>query len=411
MYLFEVPWRTEKKSNLFVSIIDASGSMNSYWKAVAENFNKYVPGENAVTITFDNRIHHCADNKLGPEIRTHGGGMTNIPQAFEAMDEQLEKYPKTVAATVLFISDGQDNNLSTLEERMQKLKGHQGRSITFLCMGIQSQFPTFLSMYLRELYHNTQSTIPALYLIEYFSEAAVFNKFETMKEHFLMKKRIKVAPPTREFPWNSPVDDIYEGTMILTDESMLLVEGKEYNLGEKSVNLDAVMALFRSYVQELQMLSLQKSPSVKDYAQVALETMKIVIEYYKDLTGIDLYIDEEESKVLTYKFADRVVRNKLRHNQFRIKSYVENIAALTQGSGVKDLSEWEAAKKIGIGTITGTYHQKALKLKKFTVEMFTAIKNDFIRVYKDLKIGTESTQEASVITLQNQKEIFLRKYS
>jgi hypothetical protein len=85
---------------------------------------------------------------------------------------------------VLFISDGEDDHPNTLEQRLKTLKGNQGKTITFLCLGVESQFPLFMSMYLREVYHNTQGTIPALFLIEYGSDKAFFNKFEQLKQHF-----------------------------------------------------------------------------------------------------------------------------------------------------------------------------------------------------------------------------------
>jgi hypothetical protein len=102
----------------------------------------------------------------------------------------LEKHllslpPTTLNVTVLFISDGQDSKAGTLESRLKTLKGNtRGLIINFICLGIQSGFPTFLSMRLRELYHKGDETIPALYLIEYASEKAFFNKFESMRKYF-----------------------------------------------------------------------------------------------------------------------------------------------------------------------------------------------------------------------------------
>jgi hypothetical protein len=45
--------------------------------------------------------------------------------------------------------------------------------------------------------------------------------------------------------------------------------------------------------------------------------------------------------------------------------------------GIGQLNEYEAAKRIGIGTITGKYHQKALALKGITVKDFQKIKEEF----------------------------------
>lgn len=87
---------------------------------------------------------------------------------------------------------------------MLKLKGGQGRDIIFLCLGIQSGFPTKISMHLRELYHTGDETIPAIYLIEYASEKAFFNKFETMSKCFKSSNTVKIEAGKyyiKEYPW------------------------------------------------------------------------------------------------------------------------------------------------------------------------------------------------------------------
>lgn len=79
----------------------------------------------------------------------------------------------------MFISDGQDttNGEEKLLQKMKTLRGGLGRDITMLCLGIQSGFPTKMAMQIRELYHTGDEKIPAIYLIEYASEKAFFNKF------------------------------------------------------------------------------------------------------------------------------------------------------------------------------------------------------------------------------------------
>mmetsp|Transcript_22598 Transcript_22598/g.19619 ORF Transcript_22598/g.19619 Transcript_22598/m.19619 type:complete len:160 (+) Transcript_22598:115-594(+) len=159
--------------------------MASHWATVAKFWNEYIPKENAHTITFDDGVHHNPSNELKPNIEAHGGGLTNISKAFEAFEAYLETCSANESLTAIFISDGQDNNLSTLESRCKKLRGNfKGNYLNFLCLGVQSGFPTFLSMYLREKYHTGDATIPAIFLIEYASEKAFFNKFESMKPYF-----------------------------------------------------------------------------------------------------------------------------------------------------------------------------------------------------------------------------------
>lgn len=58
----------------------------------------------------------------------------------------------------------------------------------------------------------------------------------------------------------------------------------------------------------------------------------------------------------------------------RIKWYLDQLDIIAKGSGIGQLNEYEAAKRIAIGTITGKYHQKALALKGITVKDFLQIK-------------------------------------
>ena len=66
-------------------------------------------------------------------------------------------------------------------------------------------------MELRKKYHRGDDAIPALYLIEYSSEKAFFNKFEGMKKYFYSAGAVNLDPPVNLFPWDeSVVDSAYE---------------------------------------------------------------------------------------------------------------------------------------------------------------------------------------------------------
>jgi len=60
-------------------------------------------------------------------------------------------------------------------------------------------------MRLRTLYHRGDETIPALYLIEYVSEKAFFNKFEGIKKYFTSAVSVKLDPPVNLYPWDESV--------------------------------------------------------------------------------------------------------------------------------------------------------------------------------------------------------------
>lgn len=80
--------------------------MSSWWKWVASFYNSSIPKENLVTLTFDTKTRNCESNVLSERIRDHGGGMTNIPDAFKLLEEFLFKIPHDHNVTIIFISDG-----------------------------------------------------------------------------------------------------------------------------------------------------------------------------------------------------------------------------------------------------------------------------------------------------------------
>jgi len=71
MKVFKIPKLANKgttSAHKIIGIIDASGSMASYWKWVAQFWNEYIPAENAITYTFDHNLHKCNSNRLDSKI-------------------------------------------------------------------------------------------------------------------------------------------------------------------------------------------------------------------------------------------------------------------------------------------------------------------------------------------------------
>ncbi len=69
-----------------------------------------------------------------------------------------------------------------------------------------------------------------------------------------------------------------------------------------------------------------------------------------------------------------------------------DLLIIGKGVGIGQLSEYDAAKRIGIGTITGKYHQKALALKGLTHNART---EPFIRVMAKAQAFTASVDYAN----------------
>lgn len=67
-----------------------------------------------------------------------------------------------------FISDGNDNDLNSLDKRLTEImkKVNTKKKINFLTIGVGKSFPTFVAMKLREMYHNGETNLPPVFLIE-----------------------------------------------------------------------------------------------------------------------------------------------------------------------------------------------------------------------------------------------------
>lgn len=415
----------EKEANFVIGVIDASGSMSSYWKEMVKFWNASVAELAKFVITFDNKPRVEKSCHLSENLKDHGGGGTNILGAFEELERQMTEFIMEINFTVIFISDGQDTaNGSGLPDKLKKLKGGQGRKINFICLGIQSGFPTSISMTLRELYHTGDSAIPALYLIEYASEKAFFNKFETMKNCFSTSLELEVKPLVKEFPWSAASSNFFEGTWVLLDnkvsELQIAVPGKDKIVHPvptlRNLNVDGIADCLRGWVQRIHLLEIQgkdpKNPKVyektlaniKSISQNAHKIALNLVTRYEKENNLSI-LKENSTELKSFKL--RAVEFMIRNIGVRIKWYIEELAVLAKGLGTQQLSEFEAAKRLGIGTITGKYHQKALALKGITVADFAKIKEEFKKTFENTKLdNTPSTQEPSIFTLQTQKEVF-----
>lgn len=188
-----------------ICIYDVSGSMEPYWEWIARMHNQYISKKDCVVITFDTKIRVLKnkDVHLRDRLACYGGGGTCIPEAFMELDNYLDLLEKDVQATILFISDGRDNNLETLSVRLEKLRGgEKSRKVNFICMGITSNFPHFLSMNLRKQYHTGDENIPALFLVEHPGEKAFYNKFEGIREFLEYKEQVNILSPFSLYPWD-----------------------------------------------------------------------------------------------------------------------------------------------------------------------------------------------------------------
>eukprot|EP00669_Euglena_mutabilis_P004246 TRINITY_DN1547_c0_g1_i1.p1 TRINITY_DN1547_c0_g1~~TRINITY_DN1547_c0_g1_i1.p1 ORF type:complete len:895 (+),score=286.71 TRINITY_DN1547_c0_g1_i1:312-2687(+) len=237
-------------------------------------------------------------------------------------------------------------------------------------------------MQLREMYHNTQGTIPALFLVEYASEKAFFNKFESLKPFLSPVVRREVSPTVVVRPWEAPTASVYEHSWVTTRHQWLTLDSAHVEVSASSLTPQAVQELFRGYVQELEMLALATGPEQSDLrgkAATALDFMHMVLRELKAGTGVDLLSAEGEPPTDAWVgFRPRVLWLEALHRRFWVRSFVETVEKLAKGEAATSVGEWDAAKRLGIGTLLGKLNQRALAAKDLTPERFTAIKNEFI---------------------------------
>jgi hypothetical protein len=62
---------------------------------------------------------------------------------------------------------------------------------------------------------------------------------------------------------------------------------------------------------------------------------------------------------------------------------------------------------LAIGTVIGKYHNVALKYRGLSVEDFKKARETFIKIIESGEVNLKvSSQEPSVISMQNQKDVF-----
>jgi hypothetical protein len=86
--LFRVPAveAVAGKKKIVAGLIDASGSMGSYWAAMAKFWNQSIAESAEFLITFSHAAKLEENTVLSEDLKKHGGGMTNIYAAFEKLE-------------------------------------------------------------------------------------------------------------------------------------------------------------------------------------------------------------------------------------------------------------------------------------------------------------------------------------
>jgi len=373
--------QTPLKDPWVIGVIDSSGSMSGWWKHVAENYNALVDSlatKKIITYCFSDKIYAEPNIRLKDSISQYGSSMTNIFLAFQHLETEMQKIPDDEEIKVIFVSDGQDTCNGNLEVLLRGLQGAMNKKISFMCLGVQSGFPTFLSLNLREKYHRGDPTIPSIFLIEYASDKAFFNKFQSIKPYFKAKEEIRIEPHQKLFPWEDFVKTVAEEQWIMSRDKSITLQGDvDFEYKDDNFSIESVSEVFRSWSQKLQLDSVNKkltAPQAKEFASAAYHLMMEILDDVKIVKGIDILnagLSDKDS------FENTVLNHQMKLGKERIRGYLTAVEEIMNGKDLTSLGEYEAAKIIGLGTIVGKRQQRVLALNNLTKDSFDRMIDEF----------------------------------
>ncbi|EAR97525.1 VWA domain CoxE-like protein (macronuclear) [Tetrahymena thermophila SB210] len=394
--IFRIPQvSTEKVSSALIGVLDASGSMSSYWPFAARSWNQISQNHpNSYCITFSTK---AAERKLplSENINQYDCSSTNIVGGFEVLNEMLQRPSMGNNVTVVFISDGQDDNNSTLPNRITKLKITHQKKINFISIGVGSGFPTFVAMNLRDIYHNGESSLPPVFLIENTNEQSVWSStFESLLPYTFHSAKISISPAVKVLPWLPSTKEVYENSWVISYEDKITVNSTTQVERQQFLSPTELIDIAKGWLSELQISSLKKE--AKDNAKEALNI----------LNGWKCYFIDSKNPTTKETFNQRLMKKQQNTINFNIQVIFKEIKSIAEDVILSQLSDVEAAKRLAIGTQTGKYHSAALQLKGITVSDYIQARDHFINVFQQTTFSNESDQEPSVISLQNQKDVF-----
>lgn len=168
----------------------------------------------------------------------------------------------------------------------------------------------------------------------------------------------------------------------------------------KEVSILEMIEIVREWLQELQLLSIKGK--VTEESNQAIE---FINEWRERQNQSKSGATKGESKRKT--FFERINERFGKETEQDLLILIKEIKAFSEENLLSKLSQSEAAKRLAIGTKTGKYHSKAMNLRGISVDDYAKIRDEFVSLFSNFKLNYASGQEASVISLQNQKEILL----
>lgn len=394
MYIFQIPTQTQTLDEYIIGLIDSSGSMGSNWEYICAQWNELIPKENTRIITFSNDSSVSNQNTLLTPISSYENTGTNLFNAFEKLEDEINAIPVKNNVTVIFLSDGQDTNDILVIDKIDTLKGckNSSRIINFITVGIGKQFPQNLAIKLRQKYHNGDETMPVNFPVESSTMGAFKKAFENFFPFVNIGQKRSVKPGLCVFPWKEHEECIAERKWVISYQNSITIDNEELDLKPHFSKVSAINDLFYEWTQMMSIEFTSENESAEVRAKSTFQYMKKIIEEHKKLTNFDIFAPIELPNLSIFEKAQ------FRSDFFQSKRIVwifENMKKMAEGSIGARFStfEEEMTKSFGKTLDIAARGWNQPKIKNLTPKFFNTIIKEFKGLLKILPVKAEGSNQ------------------
>lgn len=395
---------TNNDDNAVILILDASGSMSSYWPNLAQKMNQIRR-----TLPYSRTILFGVNSKeiLG-DINTNlnltgvNAGGTNIISGINLAKDIIneERAKGKQSFTIIFASDGSDSSGRSFTDHLSRVGyNFDTTGIEFICVGVGNGFPTTVSLTLRNKLHSGRGTIPSVFKID--SPRDLNNVLESTTQYFNNRTKVTMNSQCKLYPWSDYQNDIevYCGDIVIFNCDILVMNNKLFDIVNKSMNIEYIEKIVKQWICKLHNLA-TINQDVKENAQIAYDVLNDIWNEFIN----DQNVSENRRMTVQQRLQKR-----LRTENYTIQILLKELKDLANGNRINELSDAEKAQRLAIGSNTGKYHNKAMQFKEFKDEDFQKYKEKFIQHIKNLKsIENIPEDEKSVISLDSLREICIQ---
>jgi hypothetical protein len=390
-----------------ILVLDASGSMDSYFSFIAQNWNNFkkkIPGEIIIQILFSDDVREF-DGDI--PLRNPISRGTEIIPALNFLKNILNKFSAQDYIRILFVSDGADNTSHTFEARLKDLLKTFKSFIhlDFFVFGITTNFPAFFSQMIRGTLHTGDPNLPSLFMSENNHQVTINTEFENLSKFIKVKKSLETNILLKRNPCAENSNKFFSGTHVfcelqtISDQlGEIIIDGIPYNLVKNTLSYQTMITIFNQWLTDIQSKACLDLSIIED-AKIMKQMVEQIYNYFHSSSEC---LSDSANSLRT--FSQRVAKKRLRRDSFEYEHILKMFNDYASGLILKKLSNKELAEKVRGHTET-KYSSVATKLYSYTESGFAKDKESLGEIIlshnKSLKKLCIEEAEQCLITLDN----------